>query len=77
MSRGEYNSVKTAVGGMEALIDKKSKAYETEYMAYLGGNEDKEDRLLNNPAMFVTPIVRNGKKATVGFWPDVWDSWQT
>ena len=35
MSRGEYNSVKNAVGGMKNLIDEKSKAYEQTYCAYL------------------------------------------
>ena len=77
MSKGEYNSVKNAVGGMEALVDKKSKAYEDQYMAYLADSGDKEERLLNNPGMFMTPIVRNGKKATIGYMPDVWGSWQS
>ena len=77
MSKGEYNSVKNAVGGMENLVDKKSKTYEVQYMAYLADNVDKEERLLDNPTMFVTPIVRNGKKATIGYQPDVWDSWQS
>ena len=76
MSTGEYNSVKNAVGGMEALVDKKSKTYEAQHMAYLADNGDKEERLLDNPGMFVTPIVRNGRKSTVGYKPDVWDSWQ-
>ena len=76
MSKGEYNSVKSAVGGMEAMVDTKSKAYEAQYMAYLADNSDKEERLLDNPDMFLAPIVRNGKKATIGYRPDVWDSWQ-
>ena len=75
MSKGEYNSVKNAVGGMDALVDKKSKLYEAQYMAYIGDNEDKEERLLDNPGMFITPIVRNGKKATIGYQPDIWESW--
>ncbi|MDD6395263.1 MAG: ArsC family transcriptional regulator, partial [Firmicutes bacterium] len=32
--------------------------------------------LIENPAMFRTPIVRNGKKATVGYCPDVWKTWE-
>ena len=76
MSKGEYNSVKNAVGGMAALIDEKSKEYEAQFIAHLASQEDKEERLLENPGMFKTPIVRNGKKATVGYHPDVWGSWQ-
>ena len=76
ISKGEYQSVKTAVGGMYALIDKSTKEYESQYIEYLASEDDKEERLLSNPAMFKTPIVRNGKKATVGYAPDVWKSWE-
>jgi len=75
LSRGEYQSVKNAVGGFDALVDTGSKEYESQYIRYLSGDEDKEERLLENPGMFATPIVRNGKKATVGFQPDVWNTW--
>jgi len=76
ISKGEYQSVKTAVGGMDVLIDKKSKEYGNQYIEHLACDEDKEERLLANPDMFQTPIVRNGKKATVGYTPDVWKSWE-
>jgi arsenate reductase-like glutaredoxin family protein len=75
MSKGEYNSVKNAVGSMDALIDEKSKEYESQYIQYLANQVDKETRLLDNPGMFKTPIVRNGKKATIGYQPEVWSSW--
>ena len=76
ISKGEYRSVKAAVGGMEALVDEKSKEYENQFIKYLAGQEDKEERLLGNPGMFKTPIVRNGKKATVGYQPDIWAKWE-
>jgi len=75
MSKGEYQSVKSAVGGMAALIDEKSKEYESQFIAHLARQDDVEERLLDNPGMFKTPIVRNGKKATVGFQPEVWGAW--
>jgi len=75
MSKGEYQSVKSAVGGMDALIDPKSKAYESQFIAHLARADDVEERLLDNPEMFKTPIVRNGKKATIGYLPDVWAAW--
>ncbi|MFR2154830.1 MAG: arsenate reductase family protein [[Eubacterium] siraeum] len=34
------------------------------------------EKLLENPAMFKTPIVRNGRQATVGYCPDVWKTWE-
>ncbi|MCL1863379.1 MAG: ArsC family transcriptional regulator [Defluviitaleaceae bacterium] len=75
MSKGEYQSVKSAVGGMEALMDVNSKEYANQYIAHLADRDDKEQRLLENPAMFKTPIVRNGKKATIGYHPEIWSEW--
>jgi arsenate reductase-like glutaredoxin family protein len=76
MSKGEYQSVKAAVGGMRRLIDDKSKEYENQFIKYLAGEDDIEERLLNNPGMFKTPVVRNGKKATIGYNPDIWKNWE-
>ena len=75
LSKGEYESVKKAVGGTAPLIDEKSKEYESQFIKYLAREDDKDQRLLDNPAMFKTPIVRNGKKATVGYQPTVWAGW--
>jgi len=76
MSKGEYQNIKSAVGGRDALIDEKSKEYEAQHIQYLSDMEDIDERLLDNPGMFKTPIVRNGKKATVGYQPNVWGSWE-
>jgi len=75
LSKGEYQSVKSAVGGMANLIDEKSKEYESQFIQYLASQADVEERLMENPGMFKTPIVRNGKKATVGYQPEVWTEW--
>ena len=34
-----------------------------------------EEKMLENPGVLLTPIVRNGKKATVGYEPETWQSW--
>ena len=73
LSRGEFNSVKSAVG-LEALID--SSAPDVEILTYLAYDTDKEEKLLDNPVFIKAPIVRNGKKATVGYCPDVWKEWE-
>ena len=75
LSKGEYQSVKAAVGGMAPLIDEKSKEYENQHIQYLASQEDVEECLLENPGMFKTPIVRSGKKAAIGYQPDIWASW--
>ena len=76
MSKGEYRSVKSAIGGMKELLDKKSKEYSEKFVAYLASEEDIEERLLETPKMFKTPIVRNEKKATVGYQPEIWKTWE-
>jgi len=72
MSRGEFNSVKSAVG-LEAMIDVTVPG--AEILAYLAYDADKEEKLIENPTFIKTPIVRNGKKATVGYCPQVWKEW--
>ena len=76
MSAGEYRSVKSAVGGLDALLDRNSREYETLYIEHLAYEADKEQRLLENPGLFRTPIVRNGKQATVGYCPEIWKEWE-
>ena len=72
ISKGEFNSVRTAVG-IESLIDKEGKRYAERNLKYLTHNI--EDELLNDPLLFKTPIVRNGARATVGYAPDIWKGW--
>ena len=76
MSKGEYQSVKAAVGGMAPLFDENSKEYENQYIKHLAHDDDKEERLLSHPTMFRTPIVRNGKNASVGYAPEIWETWE-
>jgi len=73
LSRGELSSVITSVG-LEAMID--NKAQGAEILTYLAYEEDKKEKLLENPALIKTPIVRNGKKATIGYHPDIWKAWE-
>ena len=73
MSRGEFMSVKNCVG-LDALIDDKAKGIEL--LKYLAYDDDKIEKLLEDQTMLKTPIVRNGKFATVGYCPDVWKNWE-
>ena len=75
MSRGAFENVSRALGGCHALVDPNAKDKQT--LALLDALVDwqKEDKLFENQQLFRTPIVRNGRQATVGYQPDVWKSW--
>lgn len=73
ISRGELQSVKNAVG-LEALIDWDNP--DAALLKYLAYDADKMEKLLEDPRLLKTPIVRNGKKATTGFCPDEWKTWE-
>ena len=76
MSRGEFNNVKKAVGDIDKLINSTAKDKDLiALMKYLS-DEDKEEKLLENPQIIVTPVVRNGAKVTIGYCPDVWKDWE-
>lgn len=76
MSKGELKSVVAAVGGIEKLIDEKSKDEAAVLIKYLADDEAKFEKLLENPKILKTPVVRNGKRATVGYCPEVWEKWE-
>ena len=73
MSRGEISSVRAAVG-LEAMTD--HSAGGAEIIRYLAYDADKEEKLFENQAFIRTPVVRNGKKATVGYCPEIWKAWE-
>lgn len=72
MSRGELSSVRQAVG-LEAMIDPKHPDYTL--LEYLASDQAKLDKLYEDPTLLNLPIVRNGKQATVGYCPQIWESW--
>ena len=77
MSKGEYNSIKTALKmKLDDLVNEKSKKYDSSFIKYLASEEAKEEKLLENQELFKTPIVRNGKKATLGYCPEIWKEWE-
>lgn len=76
LSKGEYNSVKQAVGGLDALLDDKCRDKDALALVKYIADEDKDEKILQNQQVLRTPIVRNGKQATVGFCPDVWKGWE-
>ena len=76
LSGGEFDSVLRAVGGIDRLIDWDKKAPEIDLMRYMDDSRAKEDKVFDNPKLLKTPVVRNGKQATVGYCPEIWETWQ-
>ena len=73
LSRGELNAVKGVIG-IDNLVDRSGKEYARSNLKYL--THDIEDEILKNPLLLKTPIVRSGNKATVGYTPRVWKTWE-
>ena len=76
MSGKEFDSVLRAVGGIDNLIDWESKSPEVTLMKYMEDKRAKEDKVFDLPELMKAPVVRNGKEATVGFCPEIWENWK-
>ena len=76
LSKGEFQSVLQAVGGVDALIDPDCRDRDlAALLAYLAP-ACRPDKLFENQRAIRQPVVRNGKKATAGYAPDVWKAWE-
>jgi arsenate reductase-like glutaredoxin family protein len=76
MSGGEFDSVLRAVGGIDNLINWDKKDPDIDLMRYMDDKIAKEDKVFDRVELMKTPIVRNGKKATIGYCPEVWETWE-
>jgi arsenate reductase-like glutaredoxin family protein len=45
-------------------------------LAYLSGAQSKLEYLAENQRLLKTPVVRDGRRATVGYCPEIWKNWQ-
>ena len=75
LSKGEFQSVMQAVGGLEAMIDPDCKDKDLLALIKYIAAEDKAQKVLENQSVLKQPVVRNGRQATVGYQPDVWKTW--
>lgn len=76
MSGKEFDAVLRAVGGIDNLIDWNNKSQEVTNLKYTDDVRGKEDKVFDYPELMKTPIVRNGKQATVGYCPEIWATWE-
>ena len=76
MSKGELQSVANAVGGLDKLINPDAKDADTVALLQYLAVDQKFEKVLDNQQVLCEPVVRNGKKATVGYQPDIWKDWE-
>ena len=76
MSKGEFTSVAQANGGLENMINWEGKDKDTLALIKYIADEDKLAKILENPQVIRTPVVRNGKQSTLGYQPDIWKGWK-
>ena len=69
MSRGEFDNVARALGGWEKMVNPNAKDKQTLALLEALIDWQKEDKLFENQQLLRTPIVRNGRKATVATSP--------
>ena len=58
------------------MIDDNSKDKDTLALIKYIVKEDRLDKILENQQILKTPIVRNGKKSTIGYAAEVWKKWE-
>ena len=73
MSMGELRSVCNALG-VDSIVNTDDQDYPL--YRYLASNEAKMEKLFEIPELIKTPVVRNGKTATVGYCPEIWKDWK-
>ena len=76
LSKGEFNAVMQAVGGLDTMIDPECKDKDLLALVAYTAESGRAQKALENQSVLRQPIVRNGKQATVGYAPDVWKTWQ-
>lgn len=75
MSKGEFQAVAAVNGGMENMINSDFKDKDLLALIQYIAPEDKLDKILENPQVIKTPVVRNGKQSTLGYHPEIWKTW--
>ena len=77
MSKGELTSVNQAISGIDQLLNPNCKDQDALALIQYIAEEEKLDKILENQQVLRTPIVRNGKLATIGNQIDIWKGWKS
>ena len=68
---------RTKSGGLRSCADRSGAETDQDTLALIKyiADEDKLEKILENPQVIKTPVVRNGKQSTLGYQPEVWKGW--
>ncbi len=72
LAQGELNNI-AAVIPLEEIVDTEGKQFAKRNLKFMKYNLEEE--LLSDPLLLKTPIVRNGRKVTIGVQTDIWSQW--
>lgn len=72
ISPGELRSVIGSLGADE-LIDREGSRFRDRGLAHL--LFDVEEEILGDPLLLRTPLVRQGRRASLGYAPGIWETW--
>ena len=72
ISAGELRAVAAAVG-LPSLVDVECRRFKEKGLAWQ--DYDAEAEILADPLIMKTPVVRDGRRATVGYDPAAWTAW--
>lgn len=72
LAKGELDSIKIVIP-VDDLIDTEGNQFKKRNMAYV--KFDIEEELLNDSLLLKKPVVRNGRLVTLGYKPEIWNSW--
>ena len=75
LGRRELELFARAAGGAQTLVDRSSQKALERPVAHISSDSLILDALMDDPSALVSPIVRNGSKATVGAQEAVWKEW--
>ena len=76
MSKGEFVSVAQSNGVIDNMISWEGKDKDALALIKYITDKDKLEKILENQQVIKTPVVRNGRKSTLGYQPDVWKEWE-
>lgn len=75
LGRRELELFARAAGGAQALVDRSGQKALERPVAHMSSDSLILDALMDDLSALVSPIVRNGSKATVGAQEAVWKEW--
>ncbi len=71
----ELQALSAAPGGLQGLIDREDGKVKGHPACYYDRDSLLIPAVLENPWLLRSPIVRDGRKVTVGYCPEVWTEW--